>query len=174
MTPGDARLFIGLELPGEVLAALAGVRRELQNAVSGRLVDPSLYHITLCFLGQTPRRALPHLAALIDRVAFEPLALRLSQIGAFRGGAVIWAGIEEPCPTLHRLQGALADRLREGGFPVERGRYIPHITLGRQVKVVGELPELPPAAFRVGRVTLFESGRPAGKLAYTPLYRSGT
>lgn len=173
MTPADRRLFVGLELPGGVKSALSGVRRPLQCAVSGRLYDESLYHVTLCFLGETPPRALPHLAALMDRVRFTPFALTLSEIGTFRGGAVIWAGIQEPCPELHRLQGELRDRLREGGFPVEEGRYTPHITLGRQVKVVGELPVLPPVRFVVDHMTLFESARPAGSLAYLPLHRSG-
>jgi 2'-5' RNA ligase len=171
MALGEARLFIGIALSDAARSALETVRRALLRTAGGKLCHPSLYHITLCFLGDTPRRAIPHLCALMDRLAFEPFDLTLGELGAFRNGAVLWAGLESPCVALHRLQGDLAAKLTENGFPIEKAGFTPHITLGRQMtKLPNDLPEPNPVAFTVKNMVLYESKREGGALQYDPIY----
>jgi len=168
-----ARLFVGLELSGGARALLDAARREFAKLACGSLYPPELYHITLCFLGETPRRAIPHLAATLDRIPFAPFELHVDELGSFRDKAILWAGVRR-CPELHRLQGAVRDQLEASGFPVEKGAYTPHITLGRKMRLPDELPELEPAAFPIDHITLFESTRKGGQLAYLPLHRSAS
>ena len=166
----EARLFIGIALSEAARAALDSVRRALPRSAGGRLYHPSLYHITLCFLGETPRRAIPHLCACMDRIAFEPFELTLGELGTFGNGAVLWAGLEQPCMELHRLQGALAAKLSENGFTFDKKAFKPHITMGRQMTLHGELPEPTPVTFTVKNMTLYESTRKGGALVYDPIY----
>ena len=170
MALSEARLFIGVALSEAARAALDNVRRALPRSAGGRLYHPSLYHITLCFLGDTPRRAIPHLRACMDRLAFEPFELTLGELGTFGNGAVLWAGLEPPCVELHRLQGALAAKLTENGFAFDKKKFTPHITLGRQMKLRGELPEPSPVAFTVNNIVLYESARKGGALTYDPIH----
>lgn len=167
-----ARLFIGLELNDQARKTLDVFRRELLSTVTGKLTPPSLYHLTLCFLGQTPRERIPDLCALIDQVKKQPFPLSLGELGTFKNGSILWIGIEEPSPQLYELQRSLSGALDMAGFRVEKGAYAPHITLGRQVKLPKKLPGPPKASFQVTGVTLFESTRSDGRLVYLPLYRS--
>ncbi len=173
MTATDsARLFLGLELNDEARRALTGVRRCLEGKeVRGKLYDAPLYHLTLCFLGATPRPQIARIASLMDATPAEPFRLTLGRLNTFKNGSILWAGVA-PCPALMRLQSRLSEALRKAGFPAEESAYTPHITLGRQMKSV--IPELtvPPVCVEVSFMTLFESTRVDGRLSYVPLYRS--
>ena len=172
MNADTARLFLGLELNDEARCTLDGVRRALdERNISGRFHAPSLYHLTLCFLGNTPVSTLPRLKRLMDGVPAAPFSLTLSSLGTFKNGTILWAGVK-PCPALMEYQGRLARALYDAGFPLEEGEYRPHITLARQIK--SPVPDIavPGVSFRVGHGTLFESTRADGALTYLPLYRS--
>ena len=163
-----ARLFFGLALNDEARAAAAEAARLLRFG-SGRPSDADNYHLTLVFLGMTPREAVPELSALAGRVMGEPFRLTLSgRLGTFRDGSVVWAGVEE-CAALYELRRRLSRALAEAGFPDGGEPYRPHITLGRNMKGLGPLPGAARASFPVERVTLFESTREAGRLVYRPL-----
>ena len=101
MTSADAvRLFIGLELNDESRAALDGVRRQLQESgVAGKFHDAPLYHLTLCFLGNLPPEAISRLERVMDSVPAAPFSLTLSSLGTFKGGSILWTGVQ-PSPPL--------------------------------------------------------------------------
>jgi len=172
MNADTARLFLGLELNDEARRALDGVRRDLQSAgMAGKFHPAPLYHLTLAFLGNTPVSLIPSLERIMNRVPAAPFDLTLSSLGTFRNGSILWAGVQE-CPALMEYQKALADTLRNAGFPLEENGYSPHITLARQVKTAAPAIEVPQITFPVRHATLFESTRVEGRLAYLPLYRS--
>lgn len=167
-----ARLFFGLELSDEARHALDDVRRALQaEGVIGKFHAPSLYHLTLAFLGSTPVEAVPALERLIGSVPAAPFQLTLSALGTFKNGSILWAGVQ-PNAFLLNYQGLLADALRENGFSLDEGEYRPHITLARQVKTGVPSIKVPEITFPVVHATLFESTRVDGALTYLPLYRS--
>lgn len=168
-----ARLFLGLELNDEARCALSGVRAELERrGIQGKLYAADLYHLTLCFLGTTERDAIPRLQALMEGVTAQPFSLTLAGLDTFKGGSILWAGVQAS-PALTAYQARLAQTLRAGGFPpVEEAVYTPHITLGRQMK--SAIPAgilVPEVAFPVRYATLFESTRVDGRLTYVPLGR---
>lgn len=171
MTSDSARLFLGLELSDEARNALTDVRQRLEECgVQGKLYAAPLYHLTLCFLGNTPRSKIPLISSLMDSLDAEPFSLTLHGTGSFKG-SILWAGVQ-PSQSLMDYQASLAEALRNAGFPLEEGEYRPHITLGRQVKFPVPSVHVPEVSFQVRHATLFESTRIDNVLTYVPLYRS--
>lgn len=172
MNRDTARLFLGLELSDEARRALDSVRRALETAGAvGKFHAPSLYHLTLAFLGETPVSLIPSLERIMNGVPSAPFDLTLSSLGTFKNGSILWAGVKE-CPALMEYREALAQSVRKAGFPLEEGEYRPHITLARQLKTALPDIEVPPITFPVLHATLFHSTRVNGALTYLPLYRS--
>ena len=173
MTADTMRLFIGLELNDEARCALDGVCQALLEAgIPGKFHSPSLYHLTLCFLGNLPEDSLPALRGILDSLPVPPFSLTLSGLGSFKEGTILWAGVES-CPELMDYQKRLTSALMTAGFALsEEEEYRPHITLARQVKsAVPEIP-VPAVSFPVACATLFHSTRIDDKLTYLPIYRS--
>ena len=111
----------------------------------------------------------------MDRVQFKPFSIHIGRIGRFRrrGGDLWWAGVSENQP-LTQLHAELTDNLREAGFQIEKRRFSPHITLGREI-VTNASPRLI-EKFRqtVESVKLMKSERISGKLVYTSIYEKSS
>ena len=146
------RLFLALDGPGAVRSACAQMQRRLRADCRGwRWIDPQAIHLTLRFLGETDddqdrrgRSAWREAAA-----GFGPLRLRLGGVGRFpaRGPArVLWLGVRARDPAVERALHDLARRLEQAavalGYPAERRRFRPHLTLARARR--GERPNEPP------------------------------
>ncbi len=164
------RLFAGIPIVDEARRETAELLRRLRDTGwPVRWVHDEGLHLTLKFYGEVaPER----LEVIQEAVRFAgqgtgPLALRLSELGAFPSVArprVLWIGIDAP-PALALLQ----DRLERGGegigFPPEGKPFQAHVTLGR----VREGHRLPPgglddfsgvyvqAPFTGGQLVLYES-----------------
>lgn len=172
MTADTVRLFLGLELSGEGRLALNETRRTLENAgVIGKFHASSLYHLTLVFLGNLPPEAVPAIEQIMNSVPAAPFDLTLSDLGTFKNGSILWAGVKDS-PALMEYRRRLAQALREADFAFEEGEYRPHITLARQVKTAPPAIEIPEITFPARHATLFESTRINGALTYLPIYRS--
>ena len=172
MNNDAARLFLGLELNEECRNVLAALRTELiRRELRGKFHPPERYHLTLCFLGSTPVSRISELQQLMDGISCAPFSLTLSELGTFKNGSILWAGVQH-CNALHNYRARLAAALRNAGFPVEEGEYHPHITLARQFKSIVPGIDIPPASFPACHATLFESTRINDILTYVPLYRS--
>ena len=166
------RLFIGIELDGQLRARLAHEAGQLSARLRGGFSATANYHITLAFLGgHGPEELAAIRAAMDEACARPPFDVRVGGLGSFRKGnrQIVWAGVEKS-PELAELQGALADALRARGVAfVDEGEYRPHITLARQCELAS-LPHLEwRRALSVERIALFESARREGELRYTPL-----
>lgn len=131
------RLFIAIEPDRNVIDSIHSLQKELQRLLPFkgiRWVDPSLFHITLRFLGDTDVRQIPKLVSLLNSAAetrpsfsvvFEGVG-HFSSRGALR---TIWAGtrgkvqLEQLFDTVHHCTGFLQ--------PDQKQRYSPHLTLAR-------------------------------------------
>jgi 2'-5' RNA ligase len=132
------RLFVACELPPTIKAALASLQDALRKkgAPPVRWVRPEGIHLTLKFLGAVPQEK----AALIREAlaptvrGIPPLALSLAEVGTFgdrRGPRVLWVGLEGDLEPLARLQQRVDKAMEPLGFPPERRRFSPHLTLAR-------------------------------------------
>lgn len=170
------RLFIAVPVPPDVRRALSAMQAALTaSGAQGRFVPQENFHVTLKFLGETD--ALSDVteamrAAVCDA---KPFLIRLGGSGAFgRGGAgcVAYAGVTDGARELARISELLESALWDAGFPRGRGRYTPHITLGRNVEGGGSLAvPAPNAAYTADSIILYESRLARTGAVYTPVHR---
>lgn len=176
VTHHSPRPFFGLAVSDEARQVLAALvpPRSTPGAGAFKWVDPSLYHLTLAFLGNTPSSALPRLHELGQRVAAgaAPFTLTLSQPGSFGsrgGGAALWVGLAGELDALAALQSTLVASLRDALFDFDAKPFRPHITLARRRRDARQPPltwpasRVPSAPIPVTELVLFESRlAPAG------------
>ncbi|MGI6327300.1 MAG: RNA 2',3'-cyclic phosphodiesterase [Saccharofermentanales bacterium] len=172
----ERRLFIAIALPTDVQAALSQVVQDLRLRVSGgRWVAPGNHHITLQFLGETPKGKVTELANLIQEATKETprFVLHLEGIGLFgRRQGVLWMGVRQN-KILTDLVDKLRFRLAMSGFVTEKRPYVPHITLARQISLAPELAEswrCLPIKCPVHEIVLMESRIEHSRRVYLPLY----
>lgn len=179
------RTFVAVPVANLALQkALVAVQNELARA-GGRVrwVPPHQFHYTLKFLGEIPAAAVATVQEAVGRavVGVEPFTLSIRGLGAFprpEAARVIWAGCGEGAESLSALAERVERELVAAGFPPERRRFSPHLTLGR-VADGGLVPALTAGvqagagrrfgSTRVDSVLVYRSDlRPSGPV-YTPL-----
>jgi 2'-5' RNA ligase len=177
--PATIRTFIGIPIPAT--PPLRDALRQLDRF--GRTVKPTSpdnLHITLKFLGNTPRQQLEEITDAIRQasLAVPSHEVELTGLGAFPNVArpsVAWAGIR-PADHLKYIACELDRMLEPLGFPPEARPFHPHLTLAY---VKGPAPglsemiiashDLPFGQAPISAVTLYQSElTPAGS-RYTPL-----
>jgi 2'-5' RNA ligase len=140
---GQWRLFLGIELPSQVLQPLAQtiLRARRGGLAHARWVDPEKLHLTLAFLGNRDPAdvgLLRHeLTPLLER--FAPIELRLKGLGAFpslKRPKILWLGVEPSSKrdeeSLFGLEAELRQYLHNRlQIEPERRPVRPHITLAR-------------------------------------------
>ncbi len=125
------RLFVGLELPWDLrqrIALLAGA-----GIPGARWVPPENYHITLRFIGETPRYEAEEIDRTLAALKSPAFELTLGGIGTFakaRRSHSLWLGVERT-EKLERLQAKIEAALQRCGLEPERRRFQPHLTLAR-------------------------------------------
>jgi len=135
----DLRLFVAIELPGQVRAALNKLQHDLQrDAALARLrwVRPEGIHLTLKFLGAVPAEKRGNIEAAVQRAVtgIHPFELSLGKLGTFggkRSPRVFWVDIAGDTEVLTRLQAQVERELTPLGFPAEGRAFAPHLTLAR-------------------------------------------
>jgi 2'-5' RNA ligase len=179
------RLFIGLDLPGEVVRNLEELLSQLRPAARIQWSPPANLHITTKFIGEWPEERLEELKAAIRTVPPRAaIGVHIHKLGFFpnpHSPRVFWCGIE--APDLDAL-AADTDRATAAlGIESEKRAFSPHLTLARiKEKVnlqplrekVAALPSLDFGRFEARRFFLYRSQlRPTGsvytKLAEFPL-----
>ncbi|MBB3006883.1 RNA 2',3'-cyclic phosphodiesterase [Cupriavidus alkaliphilus] len=166
-----ARLFIAVEVPP---AQAVGLLSALPAAPGVRAATPAQVHLTLHFLGEglgEAAQAVEKLGAALAMLRTPAFTLQAYGTGRFRSGpgSVLWAGLA-PGPGLDALRALYAEvgqaLAHAAGFPPERRRFHPHVTLARCKPTVPESAlrawldahrTLASAPWRVARLVLFES-----------------
>jgi 2'-5' RNA ligase len=175
------RTFIAVEVSYDVKETAAFIQKELQKfncRVSWTRMEGM--HLTLKFLGDTNNSLIDELGEALREIvsAYAPFPMTLKSAGVFGGGnpRILWLGFAESLDLL-ALQEKVDKRISEFGFPPERKKFHPHLTLGRIKEpynaremakyLVGRRIES--ISFTVDEVSLFKSElRPTGAV-YTSL-----
>jgi 2'-5' RNA ligase len=124
------RLFVAIDLPGELRAQLAGLARGLPGA---RWVPAQNLHLTLRFIGELPSHRAEEVDLALSALRGKRFGLTLTGVGTHnRGGreTALWIGVERN-PGLEHLQAKIETALQRAGLTPERRRFLPHITLAR-------------------------------------------
>lgn len=178
-----ARLFVALELPGEVVEGLSAWGREALGDVRAvRLLRPESLHVTLVFLGYQAERDIERIAEVsfeggVGGGGFELVPEGVVPVPRSRP-RLFALDLEDAGGALGEWQAGLSERLEAARFyEPEKRPFWAHVTLARvkRGEKVGrglELPELPAALrepFRAGRVTLYRSTLRRSGAVYEPL-----
>ena len=124
------RLFVALELPGNVLARLEALKPEFPELPWAPRKN---IHLTLRFIGNVPDKDLPGIRAALRTVRAGCFFLRVRGLGIFSQSrqTVLWAGLE-PSADLLALKRRVDAALESGpALATVSGRFVPHITLSR-------------------------------------------
>ena len=166
------RLFLAVNFTNETRAQLLALQDELRaRSKRGRFSTPENLHLTLVFLGECDDKQSASAIAAMEAICFEPFPILVDKIGRFKreAGDIWWAGLQENEP-LGKLQQNLTDELAAAGFKLERRKYSPHITLGRDV-ITDEIPwKTEPFGETVNSIDLMKSERIQGKLTYASIF----
>jgi len=172
------RVFVGLDLPGELKEAIAKVKVELEPYIDGRWLTPQNLHLTLKFIGQVSPEVVEKISEQLDKVktAFKPFLVQTTGFGFFphfKKPRIFWLGLSNQ--QLTELAATIEDNLEKIGIPKEKRAFQPHITLVRFKKPVTiaadfeqKLPKLN-LNFYVQELILFKSTLTPAGAEYTKL-----
>jgi 2'-5' RNA ligase len=128
------RAFIAIDLDNKTRERLVKIQRDslkMDQFSSVKLVDLKTAHITLSFLGNTPRLELESIRSALRAVSFHPFCVSLDGVGVFpsvKKMRVIHVKLSES-EDLEALHG-LIEKALKGKYEQDR-KFDPHITLGR-------------------------------------------
>ena len=135
------RAFIAVEIPPEIHKAIEHETAPLRGALNSSLVrwvPTGNIHLTLKFLGDISPANVELLAQMLslETAGHAPFDVKFGGLGIFpnpKRPRVIWIGIQAP-DQLATLQHGLEAATAKLGYPVEKRRFSPHLTLGRVKK----------------------------------------
>ena len=161
------RLFIAIELENRIKDELCMIQKRIRlQGMKGNFTTRENMHLTLAFIGEYSDPE--HVSDVLDDVILEPMRIALDGFGCFKD--LYWIGLKEDkglTENVKRLRKALSDN----GIPFDRKKFVPHITLARNIEYDKDLPtDCPfPAAMDVGYISLMRSDRGKNGMIYTPI-----
>lgn len=140
----QVRTFVAIELNDLIREQLSKAQTLLKRkdiADQLRWVQPQSIHLTLKFLGNVPVSRLKEIVIAIEQASdgMGPFSLSLGSLGCFPSASrpsVIWIGVGGDTRELARLHTRMDDRLSVLGYPTEKRKFTPHLTLARVDKRV--------------------------------------
>jgi len=128
------RLFVGLDLPDDILSGLAETIRRLRPAAPGLRWSPvENLHITTKFIGSWPDERLDELKAALAGIQCKPFEVQISGMGWFpnpHSPRILWAAVRGG-DALAGLAEATDLATDSVGVARETKPYAPHLTLAR-------------------------------------------
>lgn len=173
------RLFIALNFDSLAKQKLKETQNGLRRyAVKGNFTLEENLHLTLAFLGEVEPEKLSLIETIMDEISAPSFSLVFNGTGSFKrdGGDIWWIGADENA-VLSNLQRSLSERLSESGFIIEKRRFIPHLTLGREIILNHSfdprefVQTVPKIVVPISKIHLMKSERIMGRLTYTPVYK---
>jgi 2'-5' RNA ligase len=143
-------------------------------------------HLTLRFLGQTPRERVPTLQRMLDTLGATtaPFDVTIARAGAFPNPSrprTLWLGIEHGAEELATLAGDLEAGVAADGQALGTKPFAPHLTIARTdglraaaaaAAALRDAAEALEATFTADRVVLFQSHLGRGPASYEALHEA--
>ena len=131
------RTFICIEIPESIkerIEQLQQTLREIEAQVSW--TTPSRIHLTLKFLGGVEATRIERIEKAVRRAAkgISTHEVEVGGAGCFpspRNPRVLWVGLSIVPEPLKQLHARMEDELAIEGFPREKRKFSPHLTIGR-------------------------------------------
>jgi 2'-5' RNA ligase len=180
---GDVvRTFICIEIPElikERIDRLQATLRAIEAQVSW--TKPSNIHLTLKFLGGVEASRIADVCKAVERASsgISRFEVEVGGAGCFpspRNPRVLWVGFSVVPESLKRLYANIDQELAQEGFPREKRKVSPHLTIGR-IRTPHNAPRVAdaliangfePETFKATEVIVMRSDlKPTGSI-YTP------
>jgi 2'-5' RNA ligase len=160
-SPETARVFLALQPPAAVQAALADHVAACCWPAGAAVYAPADWHLTLHFIGAIPRERLPALCTGLA-VALTPFTLHLGVPAAWPHGLAVLLP-DDPSPALLALHEVLGAGLHGLGLHTDTRPYQPHLTLARRAALT-QFAAAPSCDWPVRSYVLMEStGQPEAR-----------
>lgn len=139
------RVFCAVDIPHNVRQKIEEHISHLKRSVpdaSASWTRLDNMHLTLKFLGDTPKRAVQKLSHAAQRavLGLAPFEIIATGAGSFpKSGQprVVWVGLEDVEGKLAHLQARLEEEAFKEGFAREQRAFHPHLTVARLRKPHG-------------------------------------
>ncbi|KHL94220.1 hypothetical protein QW71_19415 [Paenibacillus sp. IHB B 3415] len=157
------RLFIAIPLPEALRYYLKNESARVSSGLKfARWTHFEDFHITLQFLGDTPKEDIPGLFEALRKVSSSSkgFQLKLGEWGTFGlpdSPRVLWTGVSGELEPLRELQKKVVSATLPLGFTAETRTYNPHLTVARKYR-----EEQPFTLERLENLRV--KGRPSGNL----------
>lgn len=171
------RIFIAALLPEDVICWMGDYLRGIKPHVDGvKWEKPEKLHLTLKFLGETQEQTASKISELLGQISenYSPFRTKVTRLGGFPGmenPRILYLGLEHK-EGLSTFQKEVESALEPLGFPKERKRFIPHVTIGRVKKrfiTKGPVPLPEKIAFDISKVAVIKSELKPGGSEYTEI-----
>ncbi|MEA5446002.1 RNA 2',3'-cyclic phosphodiesterase [Gammaproteobacteria bacterium AB-CW1] len=126
-------------------------------AVDGKSVPAENFHITLRFLGSLDIDDWRRAERAAGRVRKRDIELVVDHAGHWSETRVLWLACQDVPDPLLGLLADLNTELGGEGFEFRSRPWRPHVTIGRGVTQVTELPSIEPVRWAVTRFVLVRS-----------------
>jgi len=148
LSKGDTeRLFLAVKLPSDLQQIIAEECSTLSQTFQfAKWTYPEDYHITLQFLGDTPKEKIPALIQSLEQIVGQcsPFKLTMDQWDTFGLPAsprVLWIGVSGEVDSLRDLYSSVLSATNPLGFSPEAREYKPHLTVARKYKGIHSFDE---------------------------------
>ena len=160
------RIFIAIMLSDEMKKAVTGTMHELKKAdVRGSYVPAQNLHVTLAFIGETKDASAVKTA--MQTLSCKPFRMAFAEMGVFDN--LLWVGIKGN-QGLNKLAKYVGTALDEAQIPYDRKKFVPHVTIIRNMGGPWKKVSPPKADMTVKKVSLMKSEQKNGKQVYTEIF----
>ena len=133
------RCFVCVEVVNQInIRNIETILDKLSTFKGIRPVKPNQLHLTLKFLGEVSENRLVEIEKELHSIKLHSFETELSHMGFFPNEhrpRVIWIGLSEGKSQLISLAQEIDERLSKIGFPKEKRKFSPHLTVGRIKKL---------------------------------------
>ena len=131
------RTFVCIEIPASIRQRIDLLQEELRSIKAQvSWTKPGNIHLTLKFLGDVEASRIDRVHNAVARAVkgIGPFDIVVEGAGCFpspRNPRVLWIGLSWIPEALKQLFARIDDELAREGFPKEKRKFSPHLTIGR-------------------------------------------
>ncbi|HHV47071.1 MAG TPA: RNA 2',3'-cyclic phosphodiesterase [Tissierellia bacterium] len=180
------RAFIAFDFPEQLKNQLYQIQNLLKNiSYGGSWVSKDNFHITLKFLGEIEEGYVEGIGRVLKTISLSnvPINIKVNNIGYFNRKnneyGIVWLGLEGDMDRLNAIYDFIEDNMNQMGFPKERRKFSPHITLVRRMrtnmdfnKVRNIIVPYLGNQYKLDNIALMKSEVIMNKRVYTPIVSS--
>ncbi len=130
------RAFISVDFTDKLIQERI---KDLQDTISSsgahlRLVNPSILHITLEFLGDITEDQVAVVKEILEELEFDLIKLNIKNPNVLPNEnhiRVVYCELNGDIEPLKEIQKTLREKLRTNGFRVDSRSFKPHLTIAR-------------------------------------------